>query len=189
MPKYFEFRVALKHIDPPIWRRFLITTTATFLDLHNAIQSAFGWEDCHLWEFRSTGRGGVPIAGIPSDSDFDWGSETPDASRLKLYRHFGSDGGAKNCLYVYDFGDDWEHQVTFRKEVTDADLFNRRLLSGKRACPPEDCGSVPGYYRLVHFVETGEDEYGDEGSELGDWIGDWHPDAFDLERVSKRFDR
>ena len=189
MAKYFEFRVALKHISPPIWRRFLIRSTASFEDLHSAIQDAFGWEGYHLWEFREPGRYGEPIAGVPSDDSIDWGTETPDASRVKLSHYFTAGVSGQKCLYVYDFGDDWEHLVTFRKEVTRNEQFQRRLIAGKRAGPPEDCGSVHGYYRMVHFVENGEDEYGDDAVELGEWLGDWHPDAFDLDDARNFFDR
>ncbi len=51
MPKYFEFEIELLEITPRIWRRFLINNEATFMNLHYAIQQAFGWQDYHLYEF------------------------------------------------------------------------------------------------------------------------------------------
>ena len=48
MPKYFDLDVSLLEIEPRIWRRLLIHSEATFMNLPDAIQEAFGWQDCHL---------------------------------------------------------------------------------------------------------------------------------------------
>ena len=51
MPTYFDFEVSLSEIELRIWRRFHIHSEAIFMNLHYAIQQAFGWQDCHLYEF------------------------------------------------------------------------------------------------------------------------------------------
>jgi len=79
--------------------------------------------------------------------------------------------------------------VKLRQVLSDKSPFKRRLLAGERACPPEDCGGAPGYQRMVHYVETGDDIYDDDAVELGAWLGDWKPDAFDLEARRSTFDR
>ena len=44
-------------------------------------------------------------------------------------------------LYTYDFGDDWEHEILVEKVLPVApDTCYPTCLTGKRACPPEDCG-------------------------------------------------
>ncbi len=187
MPTYFEFEVSLRWIKPRIWRRFLLPTTATFADLHRAIQDAFGWEDCHLFSFGTPGRRSEEIAGIPDDSGF--GGDTPDARRVGLSGYFAEDHGAKKCDYTYDFGDSWDHEVKLRKVVTEEASFARRLLAGARACPPEDSGGVPGYERMVQFATTGVDPYGDDAVDLSEWLGDWKPDVFDLAGSKDRFAR
>ena len=187
MPKYYEFEVSLKILKPRIWRRFLLRQAATFAELHDAIQDAFGWEHCHLWDFREPGRRGETIGGVPMDDG--WGPETPDAKRIKLSRIFSEDSPGATCLYVYDFGDNWEHDVKMRKVVTDKARFKRRLLAGRRACPPEDCGGLAGYERMAVFATTGDDIWEDGGESLADWLGDWDPDRFDLEEEGAAFDR
>ena len=185
---YYEFEVTLLDIKPRIWRRFLLRTDSSFADLHRAIQDAMGWYDSHLWAFMGSGRDMEPIAGVPEEEFGDEG-ETPDARKVKLVSFFGQGEGAKKCLYLYDFGDDWRHQVEL-KGIEDFDKkFKRRLLAGKRACPMEDCGSTPGYERMVEFLKTGKDPYGDGDEELREWMGDWDPDAFDLDDAKKDFDR
>ena len=48
----YQFKIALKGIKPPIWRRIQVPETYTFWDLHVAIQDAMGWEDYHLHGFE-----------------------------------------------------------------------------------------------------------------------------------------
>ena len=45
-----QFKITLKDIHPPIWRRIQIQD-CTLDDLHDLIQTAFGWEDYHLHMF------------------------------------------------------------------------------------------------------------------------------------------
>ena len=41
----------------------------------------------------------------------------------------------------YDFGDGWEHDVVVEPiEPARSDVMYPVCLTGKRACPPEDCG-------------------------------------------------
>ena len=39
----------------------------------------------------------------------------------------------------------------------------------RQACPPEDCGGVPGYYDLLEVLQNPDDERYEETRE---WIGD-----------------
>jgi hypothetical protein len=188
MQAYYEFEVSLSHIEPRIWRRFEIAVSASFAMLHKAIQDSLGWEDSHVWEFRRPGRG--VLAGVPDDNfgSFDT-EEIPDAQEVKLSQYFKADGGLESCDYNYDFGDDWSHLVKLIQIVSRGERFGRRLLAGKRACPPEDCGGVHGYERLLEFAETGEDRNGGDPAGLAEWLGDWKPDVFDLHVVKAAFDQ
>ena len=187
MQTYFEFEVSLRHIKPRIWRRFLIAANATFGDLHRAIQDSFGWMRCHLWEFRASRR--RVLAGLKQDDfgDFGFGQTVPDAETVKLGTHFAR---SNSCQYIYDFGDDWLHDVKRNRRVRLADSFHRQLLAGRRACPPEDCGGASGYARFALMIETGEDPWdeGEDVEELLEWVGEWDPAAFDLETAKRRFD-
>ena len=187
MRSYLEFVVSLQSITPRIWRRFQMTVNATFLDLHEAIQDSFGWEQAHLWEFHTHGRSREVLAGVPADSPM-WFDEdrAPDAGEVRLTGYFGA---AEQCVYWYDFGDDWRHTVKLRQRVSLEDRFFRRLLAGRRACPPEDCGGVPGYARLVSLPETGADPWTDDDGHLAEWVGDWKPDEFSLPDAKADFDR
>jgi hypothetical protein len=71
--RIYQFKVTLKDIAPPIWRRLQVPERYTFWDLHVAIQDAMGWLDCHLHAFHvpSPSSGAVDEIGIPDDDHFE----------------------------------------------------------------------------------------------------------------------
>jgi Plasmid pRiA4b ORF-3-like protein len=187
MPRYFELDVSLQKIQPRIWRRLLIRTTATFAQLHKAIQDSFGWQESHLWEFRLPTFQGAPIAGLPGGEEYD--RQTPDAKQVKLNTYFTGKRVVEWCEYVYDFGDHWTHDVKLVAVRSEKESFKRRLLDGERTGPPEDCGGTQGYERMVHVIETGKDIWEEDPDELLTWLNGWRPDSFDLPKAKQLFDR
>jgi hypothetical protein len=110
VPKYFCFEVRLFEIEPPIRRKFLIRTTATFQDLHDAIQEAAGWWDYHLFLFRAGDEGPV-IAGKPGEGD-PFGAPDPDAESVRLDSYFGK-RGQRSCQYcVLRWMGEADHQLS-----------------------------------------------------------------------------
>jgi hypothetical protein len=168
---YYEFEVSLLHVEPRLWRRFQIKASATFEDLHDAIQAACSWENDHLFEFRTKyGSKGAVIWGCDS-------SVTPEEIELSEYFEH-----CKKCVYIYDFGDEWRHEIKLIKKLNLEESFDRRLTGGERSFPMEDCGGVYGYFRCLDVLSgDAEDE------ELEEWIGDWTPDGFQLEEVQAEF--
>lgn len=177
MGAYFRFLVQLSGIHPPIFRRFLLTTKASFYDLHIAIQTACGWDNDHLFEFRKSRS--QSIAGVPTRD----GDGPPDAGEVPLATWFGH-GGHRKCVYVYDFGDSWLHDIKLEGTEHHEGDWEQKLLDGARSFPPEDCGGSFGYERCVRFATTGEDP-----DDLAQWIGKWNPEHFDLISTKRRFDR
>lgn len=53
-------------MDPPIERKLSCPASATMESLHIALQIAFGWASCHMWQFRF--MSGDAINGIAADS-------------------------------------------------------------------------------------------------------------------------
>lgn len=57
-------------------------------------------------------------------------------------------------LYTYDMGDSWEHEILVEKILLrEAEQLYPICLTGKLACPPEDCGGVWGYAELVEAIQ------------------------------------
>ena len=177
MPKarsILRLKITLKHTKPPIWRRLEIPSSATFWDLHVAIQNAMGWFDCHLHEFETTDRqGDVRRVGIPDDSG--WGEPTLPGWKRKLSPIFRTKGD--KATYIYDFGDGWEHTVALEAiEPAHPETTYPRCTGGRRRCPLEDCGGPGGYERLLAILA---DPAHEEHSGMLEWTGGpIDPDAF-----------
>ena len=101
-----------------------------------------GWQDYHLYRFIIGGR----EYGIP-DREFDMGTRTYDARRYTLARLIARPPA--EFRYVYDFGDNWEHDIAV--EGVEAAAYRKQYpicVDGADPCPPEDCGGPSGYDRL-----------------------------------------
>jgi len=183
--RIYRFKVSLLDIEPEIWRFLEVPETYTFWDLHVAIQDAMGWLDYHLHAFvsdtlRDLGAVRIGIPEGPMDDEYQAGWTVPIA------RYFANPGDA--ARYDYDFGDGWSHEVRLvAVESIERGVKYPRCTGGKRACPPEDCGGVPGYYRLLEILADPHDE---EHEEMVEWLKGhaknyfpYRPDAFDAAAV------
>jgi hypothetical protein len=50
--KIVRIRIAIKDIAPEIWRLVEVPLGIHLKGLHDVIQAVFGWQDCHIFEFR-----------------------------------------------------------------------------------------------------------------------------------------
>jgi hypothetical protein len=176
----YQLKITLLDSKPPIWRRLLVPSDLTLAQLHDVLQNAMGWQDCHLHEFRIGDlRFGVP------DPDYGlMGDEEPmNERRRRLFNVLG-EVGAK-AEYTYDFGDSWEHRIVVEKVLPpEPGIRYPACTAGKRNCPPEDCGGMYGYYNLLAAIRDPEHE---EREDLLEWIGgDFDPEAFSIDEVNKR---
>ncbi len=152
------FKVTLNHSKPAIWRRVIVPDNYTFYELHCAIQDAMGWLDDHLHSFtfdtsskkeaktrlRMDSRQTISLP-HPEADIFDTGDKDESVELLRDW--FGPI--TKQCIYTYDFGDDWDHTVLLEKVLPiDKKQKYPQCTGGKNACPPEDCGSIWGYENL-----------------------------------------
>jgi hypothetical protein len=126
MPQYLDLEVVLDHVQPPVWRRFLLDERATFLDLHQAIQDACGWENRHLFAFR--GPTGEVVAGRPDG--FGFGDPDPDAAQVSVADHLRHHA---KVMYEYDFGGLGAHGHA------------RGCRRRRRAIHPTPAGRRPGF--------------------------------------------
>ena len=151
-----QFKIQIRDIKkPPVWRRIVIPGNFTFHDLHNTIQSAFGWWDEHLYQFQRHPFDGGWTVKEPDDEDDNWG-ERPEDARETNVLSFIQHMGLEKFVYVYDFGDSWVHDITVEKIDHDANLDHPVCLAGKGACPPEDCGGPWGYEELKEEMDKDE---------------------------------
>lgn len=173
----FQFKVTLKEVTPPVWRRIQVPHTYTFWDLHVAIQGAMGWLDYHLHEFEiphPAARGTVRI-GIPTEDDWDERPLLPDWD-VPIAKYFTLLN--RSATYVYDFGDFWQHALKLEwiMPAVKGQTYPA-CIGGKRARPPEDCGGPMGYEDLLKIVADSEHE---DHEQTMEWLGG----SFDSEKFS-----
>ncbi len=175
----YQIKVTLKGSKPPIWRRMQVTSETTLAQLHRILQRVMGWEGYHLYQFMV---GGMAY----SDPRVLEEMEGEDARRVTL-ETLGR-GEKSKFLYEYDFGDSWEHELLVEK-ILPRDEGKRYplCLTGKRACPPEDCGGIWGY---AGFLAAIRDPKHPEHEAMLAWVGgEFDPDVFDLDEVNMELQR
>jgi len=179
----YQLKIQLKNVTkPPVWRQVLAPEKFTFHDLHQLIQLVFGWEDCHLYQFCPKGYGSNPVIAIPSKDD--WEQPDMNAMKTKLDKIFTTEKQA--FTYIYDFGDDWIHQIVLEKILSD-EIKHPVCLVGKGACPPEDCGGPWGYANLKEVLS---DPAHEEYEEMKEWLGldddeEWDVNLFNRDEINE----
>lgn len=176
-----QFKITLLGVEPEVWRR-IQTPDGSLEQLHYLIQTSFGWENCHLHQFRIAGN----IYGPDSD-EFDIGLMTEDESQVGLCELLAKRPERARWLYEYDFGDDWHHEIVFEGYPPRAPKTRYPLcLEGARACPPEDCGGPWGYASLLEALE---DEEHPDHIEMKEWHRGFKADHFDAKGATKMMRR
>lgn len=184
----FQFHIQIKGVSkPPVWRRVVVPASRSFLDFHYLIQTAFGWLNCHLFEFSERPFDNRIAIKEPHESDIEIGNEVWDAAKTKLSKIFPAH---KTYIYVYDYGDCWEHVIKLEK-VIEKNGKEVKLTGGKGMCPPEDCGGIRGYENLKESLkDPGHPEH-EEYREWLDMAPDevYDPSRFDLDVTAEMIQR
>lgn len=168
--RVYQFKIELRGIEPPVWRRIQVSESYTFWDLHVAIQDSMGWFDYHLHSFHvvnpQTGKNEEMVCYIDpmegSDKQiliYGWDKTIAD--------YFSPENS--HSLYEYDFGDSWNHDIVLeeilpRQKNTEYPI----CISGENACPPEDCGGVMGYMNMLDIIKDPSHE---DYEEFMEWLG------------------
>lgn len=202
-------RMTLRDSKPPIWRRVAVPLDITLGQLHQVIQIAMGWTNSHLHQFMLKDKSLINrdpsvIARLSEEGRYDdiftatrgirvfVPKVTPYGDPLEDMEGEDEDAVAlaevcpkvkSKLTYEYDFGDGWEHIIEVQKiEPPKSGVEYPVCLAGKKACPPEDCGGIYGYY---HMLDVAADPDHEEHDELVEWLSDdFDPDVFDVDEVN-----
>ena len=173
------------HIQPEIWRLIRVPADIRMDRLHEVLQIAVGWTDSHLHQFHifdSNGRTKAFVK-IP-DPDFEGQTPAQDETKRLLKNFLGNPGD--RIGYEYDFGDGWVHEIKLvAVHAQSSRLATALCLDGARACPPEDCGGVPGFQGVLEACANPKKA----AAHLREWLGDYDPTAFDLAAVNRALAR
>ena len=191
--KSLVLRVQIRDIKkPPLWREVRIPADLNFEQLHDVIQTLFGWENAHMWQFEQSPYSHGYVIGMPKkdigldDSPTDIAYETPVTKVLKKAKD--------KMVYIYDFGDDWVHDISV-KEVLDEKTDHPVCLKWKSENPIEDIGGVWG---LEEFREMADPAAKHTKKEVKEFLNDHWFDSmedfmefmdrhhFDLDKVNEK---
>jgi hypothetical protein len=165
----YRCKVTLDGARPSIWRRFDVPADISLADFHRVLQAVMGWTGTHLHMFEKDGtRYGTsnPAFGMEFVSE----RETRVDSLLKA--------PGSRLSYLYDFGDEWSHEIVL-EAIVENDSRVARVLEGARACPPDNIGGMPRY---EWFLEVLADPKHPDRLEAMRWSGGrFDPDAYDIE--------
>lgn len=156
----YRVRIDLKDAKPPIWRRLDISSHLSLDEVHEIIQAAFEWTDSHLHRFAL----GTSVWDLDAENFLcpydveDGDTDGVPAHDVRLDEVLVDVGD--RLLYVYDYGDSWEHVVRL-EAVHDrtGDEPTATCVDGRRAGPPEDCGGIWGYSELVASGDVDVDDF------------------------------
>ncbi|HXL88128.1 MAG TPA: plasmid pRiA4b ORF-3 family protein [Streptosporangiaceae bacterium] len=130
-----QVKVTIYGSKPPVWRRLELPSAMTLDLVHETLQIAFDWQGYHLHAFETAcGQFGSP------DQDDDW-SDRADEASVTLSQVAPAE--TAKIVYVYDFGDDWRHDIVVEKILpAETGIAYPRCIAGRRTAPEEDSGGV-----------------------------------------------
>lgn len=151
-----ELEIKLLDVGTPVSRSIQVEANSSFYDLHLLIQAVFDWTDSHLHSFivERTNGNTVKWAEItldkPTDNNFFQNKNyKEDKELLKDWFVKRND----KMIYIYDYGDNWEHEVIFVKKLFKEDgVTYPRCTKAMNLAPPEDSRweVIKGEIDLVH---------------------------------------
>lgn len=122
------------------------------------LQTVMGWYGGHLHEFDVFGDS----YGDPEVME----GEVLDERSVTLGKLITAE--KEKFHYLYDFGDSWDHEILVEKILPlEKGTHYPVCVTGKRACPPEDCGGAPGYEELLEILK---DPSHPEHEDMFDWL-------------------
>jgi hypothetical protein len=180
--KIYQIKVGLLEVNPLIWRRFLVPANVTLHRLHLVLQDVMDWQNYHLYRFKI----GQKEYSIPNpDNDF-YELDFKNSYRARLRNLIKEEGSI--FLYVYDFGDGWEHQLLI-EDIFDRDPEKKYpiCIGGENASPREDSGGPYGYMEILEIIKN---PYHEEFHSTRTWLGKkFDPYKFDLKLANLRLSR
>ncbi len=182
--RLYQFRITLKGVTPPIWRRTQ-TRDCTLDKLHERIQTSMGWTNSHLHQFKINGV----LYGDPQLLLQGWEDdpEIIDSLDTRISQIIPEDGSRFTFNYEYDFGDSWDHEVLFEGCLRAQKGARYPVcLEGERACPPEDVGGV---WRYEEYLEAMADPEHEEHDSFMEWSGPFDAEVFSAEKATRAMRR
>lgn len=172
----YQLKISLVGTKPMIWRTVLVPAEYDVEQLHDVIQSAFAWENSHLYQFTHVNMQEIYMP--------DFERKAKNIPKIKDILEVG-----EAIFYTYDMGDNWEHQILCEGLLIRPK--GKRLpccIDGAMNHAFEDVGGVWGYQDMLKVLK---DPSNPEHKEQLDWIIEgfgkkilkYDQTAFDIKKI------
>lgn len=182
----FELLVTLDLDIHQTQRSLIVPANIKFSTLHKVLQSAFDWENSHLYVFelyknkpnqRKSSQPDQLL--VPSRNMLSFG---PKANFIEEQQLSDFLFNYERIIYAYDLGDNWKHEVQLVREIENYDQRSPYLLEASGPTPPEDVGGIDGYLDFYEIMlEPDHPEY----EHLSNWAPFWRPELSDMDTRPK----
>ena len=182
----YHLRIKLNDAPVPVWREVEVPSNISLEFLAFVIMDAMGWENEHLHQFMTKDTIYKNEVCIRQDRKmfgmFEGRFTTLASDDYPISVLFKQKGD--RIKFEYDFGDSWNHDIWLKgiREYQSDEMPCIKILKGKGACPPEDCGGVWGYADLLELKKKKRKSA--EDKERLEWYGiyrNYDPEEFDKE--------
>ena len=145
----FQMKVTLRGMKPAVWRRFFVPEDMTFNDLAKTLIAVMGWTRRHMSAFEMP-KSGMNIIAAAWTDEMQLGER--DGSKVKLAKYLPEE---KEFVFVYDMGDNWEHEVVVEDVRENYPALYPAVLAYEGDCPPDDSGGVWSYMEKLAEKDDG----------------------------------
>ncbi|MBS4223185.1 plasmid pRiA4b ORF-3 family protein [Lederbergia citrea] len=201
--KAYQLKITLMDVEPSVWRRVIIPAGTNFKRLHDTIQFSMGWDDTHMFEFdfveeklkvtadESLFEESKYIKEKYKDSKPSKEKDPYGAISRMISTNIRRAQSAKidsplekhqKFTYIYDIGDNWQHEIMVEKTIEDYPYGHPTLLDGEGACPPDDVGGPGGY---TAFLEAWSDPHHPEHEDMRIWGESQYYKDLDIKRTNE----
>jgi len=177
----YTIRISLNGTKPAVWREVVVPSSLTLTSLASVVLLAMGWDEDHLHQFVA-GKGQKTVFYATSLGEIESDMLDGKDGRKFCIGEILAKQGDMVC-FEYDYGDSWQHSLKLVSSVDyKADEEKEIILTaGERACPPEDCGGIPGYMDICQAMQNPTTAH---AQRLIEWMGcRFDPDLFPLQKA------
>ena len=182
---HYVIKIELLEVPHRVFRVLSVPSDIYLNYLEELIVLAMGWSGYHLSQIEA----GDLIYCAREDLELNRGGQL--FARMRDHSLFTLRDVMKkkddSFTLVYDFGDDWKHQVTLIEKDKYPEGYEDdawvEVVGGEGCCPPDDCGGSSGYVEMLNALRLGSDE---EREEMENWLSIWGIKDYDVREFNLR---
>lgn len=181
-PKKLKLKITLTDSSPEIWRTLEVPSNIRLESFAEVIETAMGWQGYHMHQFQ---KGKNTYSPDYENDDPAWVTDETEKSSYSISLGELLPKKGSWIEYEYDFGDSWMHMITLESQepYKKDDIRSIVLIDGANACPPEDCGGIWSYHKILETLEQPRTK---AAREYREWLGkDFNPKKFNVKKVKK----